>query len=114
MWSSQLAIHEHCGASYKQVKTQLTFHYKIKYHLQLCYTLEADWDPYEKGNQSTTIVFKKLLCNVPCLRSCMIKNKEWSLYILVLRCLGCIELNGVMIMTPKPTTKLRFSLDIMP
>ncbi len=42
------------------------------------------------------------------------RTRNEACNILVLKCLGPVEFNRVMIVTPKPITKLGFDLNIMP
>jgi hypothetical protein len=48
----------------------------------------------------------------PDLAKLRIRNEACN--ILVLECLGLVESSKVVIVTPRPTTKLRFGLGIMP
>jgi hypothetical protein len=43
-----------------------------------------------------------------------LKTKSKTCNILVLECLGLVEFNRIMIMTPMPIAKLGFGLGIMP
>jgi hypothetical protein len=43
-----------------------------------------------------------------------LRTRSETCNILVLGCLGCVEPNRIMIMTPKPIVKLGFGFGIMP
>ncbi len=57
--------------------------------------------------------FRKLLCNIFVLDPGRLGTSSEACNILVLECLGRVKPSGVMIMTPKLITKLRFVLGIM-
>jgi hypothetical protein len=58
--------------------------------------------------------FWKLICDIVCLGSYMIKKRGKKCNILVLKCIGCVELSRTMMMAFKTIMKLRFDVSITP
>ncbi len=88
---------------------------EISLEILLYITCEVDWVSCEEGNQYIKVIFQESFVRHYLSQVLHDQGQGVKLVIfLYLKCLGHVEPNRVVIITPKPILKLKFSFGITP